>query len=109
MSSSTAVHVLFRGLVKDFDEDDMEDEIEFGEFDAQVFGVAGEIDRLQPNRFPHLELDYLGNSGDVEMIFRFKVTWMDREADMEDYLDEVQDLIENNLNMLINERHWISR
>jgi len=109
MSSSNTVHVLFRGLVKDIDEDDMEDELEFGDFDSQIFGLSGEIDRLQPNRFPHLELDYLGNSGDAELIFRFKITWMDREADMEDYLDEVQDVIENDLNMLVNEREWISR
>ncbi len=109
MSSSNTVYVLFRGILKDFDEDDMEDEIDFGEFDSHVFSTAGEIDRLQPNRFPYLELDYLGNSGDAEMIFRFKITWMDREADMEDYLDEVQDLLENNLNMLMNERQWISR
>ena len=46
MSSSNTVHILFTGLIKDIDEDDIEDELEFGEFDSQIFGLAGDIDRL---------------------------------------------------------------
>jgi hypothetical protein len=94
-------------MLNSFDQDEEEDELEFGEIDAKAFDQASEINRLQPNRDPRLELDYLGNSGHLELIFNFRTTWIDRESDIEDYLDDVQEVIENGMDMIITEREML--
>lgn len=106
MSESYAIsNVMFRGILNNFDEDDDDDdEIDIGELDARATGLITELNRIQPYRFPRLQTDYLGNNGDAELIFKFRITWMDRTSDLENYLDDVQSTIENGLDILIHER-----
>jgi hypothetical protein len=105
--SQYRLYILFRGLLNSYGQDDDEDDLEFGEIDAKAFDQAAEINRLQPNRDPRLELDYLGDSGHLELIFNFRTTWIDRESDVEDYLDDVQGVIENGMDMIITEREML--
>ncbi|MHA2249820.1 MAG: hypothetical protein ACXAD7_05630 [Candidatus Kariarchaeaceae archaeon] len=105
-SSTTRYHVLFRGLLNEYDDDD-EEELEFGEVDSRAFALQEELNSLEPNRDPKLEVDYLGINGDIELLFNCKTTWIDRGADMEDYIDKVQETIENGLNMIINEKEFL--
>ncbi|MHA2027870.1 MAG: hypothetical protein ACW99A_00145 [Candidatus Kariarchaeaceae archaeon] len=105
-SQITILNILFRGILNDFDEDE-EDDFEFGVIDAKTDELKDELNSLQPYRFPSLELEYLGNSGDVELIFKFRTNWMDREADLEDYIDEVQTVIESGMDMIINEKQML--
>ena len=98
-------YVLFRGLVNDFDDDF--NEIDLSEMDTRAFGMRDTLNALQPNRDPNLEVDYLGITGDIELIFNFTTTWMDRESDLADYLDDVESEIENEMDLLINEREHL--
>ncbi len=41
-ASYTISHIMFRGILRDFDEDDDEDEIDFGELDARANGLITE-------------------------------------------------------------------
>ncbi|MDH5402718.1 MAG: hypothetical protein OEZ01_04540 [Candidatus Heimdallarchaeota archaeon] len=103
MSSVIYIHyTIFKGLLNQTDDD--EDELDFGEFDTKAHSISQNLDKIQPHRFPELETDYLGSNGDVDLIFNFRITWMDRESDIEDYLDDVQQTIENELELLIFER-----
>lgn len=101
-SSQYRLLASFKGILNNYEE--LEDDIDLGDLDASAYNLREDIDRLQPNRDPSLEFDYLGLSGDVELIFNCRITWMDRESDIEDYLDEVQGVIENGLDILIYER-----
>ncbi len=92
-------HILFRGELSDNDED-----IDFGELDTRVFELTSEVDHLQPNRYPQLRLDYLGVTGEIEIIFSYRKTWEDRDSDLLDYQDEVQEVIENGIGCIISER-----
>jgi len=103
-SSITSLHVLFRGIITDFEEDDDDDEIDLGYLDSKAHELQDELNRIQPYRFPSLQMDYLGITGDIELIFKFRITWMDRQADIDDYLDEVEVIVENGMNALLNER-----
>ena len=94
-------YVLFRGLVNDFD--DEFNDLDLAELDARAYNSQETLNRIQPNRDPQLEVDYLGVAGHVELIFNFKTTWMDRESDVADYLDDVQTEVENELDLLISE------
>jgi hypothetical protein len=105
--SQYRLYILFRGILNIYNQDNDEDELEFGEIDAKAFDLASEINRIQPNRDPRLELDYLGDSGHLELIFNFRTTWMDRESDVEDYLDDVQEVVENGMDMIITEREML--
>ena len=95
-------NILFRGILN---EDD--DELDFGEVDTIIETTTPEIDKIQPGRLPQLKLDYLGISGEVEILLRFKVTWEDRGSDLENYLDEVQATIEGGINGSIYEREQL--
>ncbi|MCE7737681.1 MAG: hypothetical protein GPJ54_22510 [Candidatus Heimdallarchaeota archaeon] len=104
-SQLTTLNILFRGLLNDYgDYDDDDDELDFGEIDSKANEIKHELDSIQPYRYPQLQLEDLGESGNVELIFKFRTTWMDREADLQDYLDEVQATIESRLDMIITER-----
>lgn len=106
--SITIYNVLFRGEIidmEDFEEED--EELDFGEMASKVSELATEINTLQPYREPAIELDQLGAEGDFELIFQFRISWMDRDADVEDYLDEVQEVIENHLEAEIIEREGL--
>ncbi len=105
-STQSRLHVLYRGLLNEFDEDE-DEELDFGELDVKTYNLQSELNRLQPNRDPRLETDYLGISGDVELLFNCRISWMDRDADVEDYLDNVQESIENELDMIISEREYL--
>ena len=95
-------YVLFRGIVNEFE--DEFNEIDLPELDSRAYSLKQSLDRIQPNRDTSLEVDYLGITGDVELIFNFKTTWMDRESDLVEYLDDVGEEIENGLNLIITER-----
>jgi hypothetical protein len=94
-------NILFRATLNDIDD---EDDLDFGELDTQAFNIQQDIDKIEPNREPRLELDYLGNNADIELIYRYITTWLDRDADMNDYLDKVENEIENGLNVIVTER-----
>ena len=95
-------NVLFRGYLSDED-----DERDFGEIDSDAHFAQSELNLIRPHKNPSLALDYLGISGEVELIYRFKVTWDERESDIQDYLDEVQESIENLLFIIISEREFL--
>lgn len=105
-SQITILNILFRGLLNDYDEydDDDSEDLDFGVIDSLAEGMKDELNLLQPYRFPSLQLEYLGDSGDIELIFKFRTNWMDREADLQDYVDEVQATIESTMNLIINEK-----
>ena len=104
-SQVTLLNVLFRGLLNEYDEDDEDDdEYDISVIESKTNEVRNEIDKLQPYRYPSLSLEYYGDMGHIELIFKFRITWMDRESDMQDYMDEVEQTIESGLNMIINER-----
>lgn len=98
-------YVLLRGIVNDFD--DEYTDIDLAEMDTRAYGMRQTLDKIQPNRDPQLEVDYLGITGDIEMIYNFKTTWMDREGDLYDYLDDVQSEIESEMEVLITERQML--
>ena len=98
-------YALFRGLLNDYDE--YESDIDMGELDSQAYSLQSDLDRLQPYRDPKLNVDYLGITGEVEMLFNFKITWMDRDSDIEIFLDDVQEVIENSMDLLITERQGL--
>lgn len=103
-TSSTYRHfTLMRGLLNNYD-DYYDEEVDFGELDARAFNLRRELDKLQPNRDPQLELEYLGVSGDLELMFNFRITWMDRESDIEEFLEESQEVIENGMDMIVTEK-----
>jgi len=105
MSSQIAtLNILFRGLLNDFEDDDDDDEIDIGDIDSKADEIKMELDSIQPYRFPTLQVEDLSETGNIELIFKFRTTWMDREADLQDYLDEVQSTIESRLDMMITER-----
>jgi hypothetical protein len=83
---------------------DETEEIEFGELDTQVYDLNDQINLIQPYRNPDLRLDYLGVTGEVELIYIFRVTFQDRDSDVNDYLDEVEKTIEDNIEINIFER-----
>jgi len=91
-------NTLFRGQLNDLDS-----ELDFGDVDTRVFELTSDVNALQPNRYPQLKLDYLGVTGEIEIIFTFRTTWEDRQADISHYHDEVQEVIENGLNCIITE------
>ena len=95
-------YALFRAILNDYDE--YESDIEIGDLDAQADSLREEFDTIEPYRDPRLEVDNLGLSGDVELIFHFKTNWMDRTSDIEQYLDDVQEIIENDMDLLVTER-----
>ena len=99
----TTLNILFRGLLNEYDEDD-DDEIDFGILDSKADEIKEELNHIQPYRYPALQLEYLDDGGNVELIFKFRTNWMDREADLQDYLDEVQTSIESRLDMIITEK-----
>ncbi|MCY3412959.1 MAG: hypothetical protein INQ03_15075 [Candidatus Heimdallarchaeota archaeon] len=101
MSTSYDYHTIFKGELNENDEDE---ELDMAEFDSKVFSLQEDINRIEPNRDPRLETEYLGNNGECEIHFTFFTSWMDREADIEDYLDHVQDELENQLDIIIIER-----
>ncbi len=104
-SQITILNVLFRGLMNDYDDDEEEDEDEeMSIIESKTHEIKDEIDRLQPYRYPALSLEYYGDLGHIELVFKFRITWMDRDSDMNDYLDDVQNTIESGMNMIINER-----
>jgi len=98
-------YVLFRGIVNDFD--DEYNEVDLAELDARAYNMRSTINHIEPNRDPHLEVDYLGISGNIELIFNFRTTWMDRQSDLADYLDDVQSEIENEMDLLITDREML--
>ena len=102
MSQTLDLHVLFRGYINEDSLDD--DEPDFADFDTKAFGLQSDLDRLEPNRDPRLETEYIGNNGEFELKFVFLTTWLDRDADVEDYLDRVQNEIENGLDVIVTER-----
>ncbi len=95
---------MFRGIVNDSDNNE---DIDFSELDNRAFTLQSEINKIEPNRNPQLELDYLGINNDFELIFSFNTTWMDRSADIEEYLDKVQDEIENGMDVIVTEREFL--
>lgn len=91
--------ILFRGnLIDDTDDPD------FGEIDTLASYANDELDKIAPNRNPDLRLDYLGITGEVEFIYTFRITFQDRDSDVEDYLDDIQESIEGQLPVVIYER-----
>lgn len=104
-SQITVLNVLFRGLMNEYDDDEEEDEDEeMSIIESKTHEIIDEISRLQPYRYPSLSLEYYGDQGHIELVFKFRITWMDRESDMNDYLDDVQNTIESGMNMIVNER-----
>ncbi|MHA2092639.1 MAG: hypothetical protein ACW98K_17475 [Candidatus Kariarchaeaceae archaeon] len=106
-SPYTRFHVLFRGLLNEIEDDEEDEEVELGELDANAYDLRNELNLIQPNRDPKLTVDYLGIDGNVEMLFNYRITWIDRDADIQDYLDEAQGIIENGMDVLINEREFL--
>lgn len=102
MSQVFDLHVIFKGFIEEFDDDD--DEIEMTEFDARAFSLQDTINQIEPNRDPRLETEYFGNNLDFELKFIFRITWMDRTADEDEYIDKVQEEIENGLGVIIIEK-----
>lgn len=101
MSESYNFNVMFKGFLNENDDD--EEEVDFGEFDTNAFFLQKDLELIEPNRDPKLETEYLGNNGEFELLFTHKTTWLDRDADIEDYLEKVQEEIENSLNVIIEE------
>jgi hypothetical protein len=93
---------MFRGIVNEFE--DEFNEVDLPELDSQAFGLKETLDAIQPNRDTQLDVDYLGITGDIELIFNFKTNWMDRDSDLGDYLDDVESEIENGMNLVISDR-----
>lgn len=96
------IRVLFRGILVD----DV-DEIDFWDLDTRASNLYDELNLIQPNRKPDLRLDYMGISGEVEFLYFFKSLWDERSSDINDYLDNVQQVIEDNLSVLINEVEFL--
>ncbi len=86
-----------------------DEEVEFEDLDVRTYFTSSELVKIQPNRDPVLELDYLGLSDDVEFLFTFKSSWEDRSSDIQDYLDQVQEEIENQLPVQITDAEWVRR
>jgi hypothetical protein len=99
--------VLYRGLLNEIEDDEEDEEVELGELDANAYDLRNELNLIQPNRDPKLTVDYLGIDGNVEMLFNYRITWIDRDSDIQDYLDEVQEIIENGMDMIISEREFL--
>ncbi len=85
-----------------------EDEMEFAELDMLSAELVDELNKVEPYRNVDFRLDYLGIAGDAEFIFIFRRSWDDRESDLMDYLDKIQQTIEDNLPVIISERETIS-
>ncbi len=85
-----------------------EEDLDFAELDLRAHDLIGDLNAIEPNRDVNLELDYLGIGGEAEFLFSFKRAWDDRESDLLDYLDEVQETIENGLPVIVSERQTIS-
>ncbi len=98
-------YYMFRGLINNYD--DEYEKMELSEIDSNAYNCISELNKIEPHRDPNLSVDYFGISGDLEMIFNFKSTWMDRESDIGDYIDKVQTEVENLLNVIISEIEYI--
>ncbi len=101
MAQSNDLHVLFTGFITSTDD---EEDIDFNDFDNRAYSLQNKLDQIEPNRDPRLETEYLGNNLDFELKFTFQVTWMDRNADEDEYIDKVQAEIENDLGVIIIEK-----
>lgn len=101
-------NTLFRGILNDDLLEQLEDDdLSFEEFDTRVYNMQPDLNRIEPNREVRVETEYLGNNGEVEIIFSCRTTWMDRESDLIDYLDKVQETLENDLEILISEKEFL--
>ena len=80
------------------------EEKRYEDIDVLVWSAEEEIKKINPLRTPRLELSFFDElNGYVEIIFIFKITWQDRQADIEEYVDEAIKEFENVTGIIIDE------
>ncbi len=87
---------------------EVDEDMEFADLDALSMDLIPELNAIEPFRDVKFELDFLGIAGEAEFLFSFKRMWDDRESDLLDYLDKVQEAIENGLPVIVVDRRTIS-
>ncbi|MCG3218846.1 MAG: hypothetical protein KAR35_07550 [Candidatus Heimdallarchaeota archaeon] len=90
-------HCLVRGQMLD----NFENIDEF-EFDARVLASKNGISDINPYRFPSLESNYFGESY-VELIFSFRISYKDKSPEINEYLNECADIMQDTVGMMVDE------
>jgi hypothetical protein len=90
-------HCLIRGQMLD----NFENIDEF-EFDARVLASKNRINEMDHYRFPSLETNYFGDSY-VELIFSFRISYKDRNPEINEYVDDCLNIIQDTIGMMVDE------
>ncbi len=92
------VHMILRGYVRS----DIED-IDENEINVRIWTAEEELSRGS-FRKPRLELNFFDELyGSVELLFIFRITWQDRAADIDEYVEQAIATIENITSIIIDE------
>ncbi len=93
------VQMVLRGYVRnDFEKASYED------VDVLIWSAEEQISKINPLRKPRLELSFFEElNGYLEIIFIFKISWQDRKADIDEYIEKVIKELENVTNIIIEE------
>ena len=64
--------------------------------------MINQINDINQYRFPGLESNYFGASY-VELIFSFRISYKDKSPDINSYLDECADIMQDTIGMMVDE------
>lgn len=93
------VHMIIRGYVRT----DV-DHVDYDELDVRIWNAEEELAKQTRWRKPRLELNYYDEfHGLVEVLFIFRITWQDRQADIDEYVEEAMKTIESITSMIVDE------